>query len=215
MTGPFFSELGGASPYEVLGVGQAATDREIREARRRLLRTHHPDRPGGDPSTAQLINASAALLLDTVRRQRYDDTVATPVAPPVPRAPRGYSAFDDPLWSGSASGVGPRLGDPRQAPPMSFPTYQPPRHVYRPPPVYYYHPPRTVYRPPPRLPYNGFALAAFWTSIGATPVAFLLAIVALFVTRPTRERGIGLALTSFVVNGSLMGLVVWAIAQST
>ncbi len=50
-------------PFATLGLGRDATVDDIRAARRRLAKAHHPDR-GGDPVSMQTINeaADAALL---------------------------------------------------------------------------------------------------------------------------------------------------------
>ena len=50
-------------PFTTLGLGRDATGDDIRAARRRLAKAHHPDQ-GGDPARMQTINeaADAALL---------------------------------------------------------------------------------------------------------------------------------------------------------
>jgi curved DNA-binding protein CbpA len=64
--------------YRVLGLGKGATIAEIRQAHRRLVLAHHPDRqPAGARAEAEaklkLINQGAALLLDPTTRARYDE----------------------------------------------------------------------------------------------------------------------------------------------
>ena len=63
--------------YQVLGVAQTATTDEINRARKRELRTWHPDHASEDERAergrrATLINEAAETLLDSTRRHRYD-----------------------------------------------------------------------------------------------------------------------------------------------
>lgn len=60
------------NPYEVLGVRRNATERMIRDAYRRLSRTHHPDAGGSTDQFAALANAMT-LLTDAPRRAWYDE----------------------------------------------------------------------------------------------------------------------------------------------
>jgi hypothetical protein len=52
-----------SDPFATLGLGRDATGDDVRAARRRLAKAHHPDQ-GGDPARMQTINeaADAALL---------------------------------------------------------------------------------------------------------------------------------------------------------
>jgi hypothetical protein len=59
------------TPHSILGIAPGASVQEIRAARRRLARTHHPDRLTGDAGASRdanrrmaLINAAAQALLD-------------------------------------------------------------------------------------------------------------------------------------------------------
>jgi hypothetical protein len=70
---PSFGELGGQDPYDILELPRGASDADVRGARKRLLRTYHPDLPGGDLRRTQLITAAADLLLDPLRRIGYYD----------------------------------------------------------------------------------------------------------------------------------------------
>src|SRR5438132_13893047 len=61
--------------YEVLGVGQAASDQEIKTAYRRLAVKHHPDKNPEDPHAEEKFKEAAeayAVLSDPEQRRRYD-----------------------------------------------------------------------------------------------------------------------------------------------
>lgn len=61
--------------YEVLGVTRTATDKEIRNAYRKLARTHHPDvNPNDRAAEARFkeINAAYEVLSDPEKRKKYD-----------------------------------------------------------------------------------------------------------------------------------------------
>ncbi len=61
--------------YELLGIGRDATDRDIKQAYRRLARKYHPDvNPGDKTAEAKFkeINAAYEVLSDKTKRQKYD-----------------------------------------------------------------------------------------------------------------------------------------------
>ena len=61
--------------YEVLGVPRSASEKDIRNAFRRLARRHHPDvNPGDNGAEARFkeINEAYQVLSDPASRQRYD-----------------------------------------------------------------------------------------------------------------------------------------------
>ena len=61
--------------YQVLGVGRNASDKEIRQAYRRLARKYHPDlNPGGKDNEARFkeINAAHEVLSDPDKRKKYN-----------------------------------------------------------------------------------------------------------------------------------------------
>jgi curved DNA-binding protein CbpA len=63
------------NPYEILGVSETASDEEIAVHYRMLVRKHHPDRNGGDPTaTARMKEINAAReLLDTPQKRAAVD----------------------------------------------------------------------------------------------------------------------------------------------
>lgn len=91
------------TPHSILGVSRNASADEIRAARRRLARRHHPD-TGGDPAEMQRINAAAALALRMLDRP---DTASSAGAPSdVPPPPSGGDSTDDvPEWIGHTRDV--------------------------------------------------------------------------------------------------------------
>ena len=64
-----------ASHYDVLGVSKNATDKEIRQAYRRLARKHHPDLNAGDKDAEakfKRINEAYEVLSDPETRTKYN-----------------------------------------------------------------------------------------------------------------------------------------------
>jgi hypothetical protein len=72
--------MGERSPYAILGVRPGAGRAEVNNAYRRLMKRHHPDRPGGDADRAAEINRAYTLL-----RRRLGEPVRVPVSVPVRR----------------------------------------------------------------------------------------------------------------------------------
>jgi len=67
------SAAGGASkfdPFDVLGVDESATDREIKKAYRQLSLVHHPDK-GGDEEAFREVNAAYRALTDPEARENW------------------------------------------------------------------------------------------------------------------------------------------------
>jgi molecular chaperone DnaJ len=61
--------------YQILGVERNASDKEIKQAYRRLARKHHPDLNPGDKSAEDRfkeINAAYQVLSDPEKRKKYD-----------------------------------------------------------------------------------------------------------------------------------------------
>ncbi len=59
--------------YEVLGIAEAASEDEIRQAYRRLVKSAHPD-AAGDPEQFRRITEASDVLSDPLRRAAYDRT---------------------------------------------------------------------------------------------------------------------------------------------
>lgn len=66
--------------YETLGIGRAAEASEIQSAYRQRAKATHPD-AGGDREEFEAVQKARAVLLDPVRRARYDETGEDEVGP--------------------------------------------------------------------------------------------------------------------------------------
>jgi curved DNA-binding protein CbpA len=64
-------DLGGVSPYELLGVPPDADTADVKRAYRRLAPTAHPD-IGGDAESLKRLNLAREVLLDPARRTELD-----------------------------------------------------------------------------------------------------------------------------------------------
>ena len=65
--------------YSTLGVGKAATEKEIKQAYRKLARKHHPDvNPDDKKAESQFkeINEAYQVLGDPAKRKKYDELSA-------------------------------------------------------------------------------------------------------------------------------------------
>jgi DnaJ-class molecular chaperone len=58
--------------YEDLGVGESASDAEIKKAYRGLAKKLHPDRSGGNEERFKQVSEAHDVLSDTEKRQQYD-----------------------------------------------------------------------------------------------------------------------------------------------
>lgn len=67
--------MAGKDYYQILGVGRTASEKEIKQAYRRLARKYHPDLNPGDKSAEarfKEINAAYEVLSDPEKRKKYD-----------------------------------------------------------------------------------------------------------------------------------------------
>ena len=67
--------MAGKNYYDIMGVKKDATDKDIKQAYRRLARKYHPDVNPGNKSaeaTFKEINAAFEVLSDKEKRQKYD-----------------------------------------------------------------------------------------------------------------------------------------------
>lgn len=62
------------NPYDTLGVEPSSTPKEIKAAYRKKAKQHHPDTPTGDRKKFEDANRAQLILLDPVRRKKFDDT---------------------------------------------------------------------------------------------------------------------------------------------
>jgi DnaJ-class molecular chaperone len=67
--------------YNILGVGEKATEEEIKKAYRKLSLQYHPDRNNNDPASVQKfqkIGEAYETLSDKEKRREYDMTRNNP-----------------------------------------------------------------------------------------------------------------------------------------
>ncbi|CAF4540229.1 unnamed protein product [Rotaria sp. Silwood1] len=71
----FSAKTNDFNPYEVLGLTRTASDKEIRQAYKKLARYWHPDKNSEPNAHEQFtkINAAYEILSDSIKRQNYDD----------------------------------------------------------------------------------------------------------------------------------------------
>jgi len=60
--------------YDALGVDADATEEEIKSAYRSKAKEYHPDSPNGDAEKFHEIKKASVVLLDPVKRKKYDET---------------------------------------------------------------------------------------------------------------------------------------------
>lgn len=65
------------NPYEVLGLAKSADGRAVKAAYRKLSAIHHPDKATGDVNRFREIQAAYEVLVDPVKRKRFDTTGRT------------------------------------------------------------------------------------------------------------------------------------------
>src|SRR5438067_13743277 len=59
--------------YQVLGVAESATEKEITRAYRKLAKQHHPDANPGHEDRFQEVSAAYDVLHDGEKRKAYDE----------------------------------------------------------------------------------------------------------------------------------------------
>lgn len=78
--------------YEVLGIREGASEEEIRQAYRRLVKAAHPD-VAGDPAQFRLITEAYDVLTDPARRVDYDRRLRPAQVAAPPRRRRRHGRF--------------------------------------------------------------------------------------------------------------------------
>src|SRR5882672_8202459 len=58
--------------YQILGVGKAASEDDVKKAFRKLAQKYHPDKKGGDEAKFKEISEAYTVLSDKKRRAEYD-----------------------------------------------------------------------------------------------------------------------------------------------
>jgi hypothetical protein len=169
-------DLGGADPYELLGVAPDADTADIECAYRRMARRTHPD-AGGDEESQKRLNLAREVLLDPGRRREIDrrlrqrrgeeDKITEEPSPPQPEPVPYENLFD---WT---HGTGP---DPPQTPPAQDVAPEPEPSPPQPEPVSYQfdwthgtgtsQPPPSFPPPAPHPPYQwrAYPEPAYWRS---------------------------------------------------
>ncbi len=75
--------------YATLGLRPGAARAQVNDAYRRLMKMHHPDRPGGDAGRAAEITHAYSLI-----RRRLGEPVRVPIVAPVRRRRRRFTLRD-------------------------------------------------------------------------------------------------------------------------
>ena len=98
--------MAGKDYYSIMGVSRGATEKEIKQAFRKLARKYHPDINPGDKSAEQKfkeINEAHEVLSDPEKRKKYDqygdqwqyaDQFAAGAQRPGSRGGSGFSGYD-------------------------------------------------------------------------------------------------------------------------
>ncbi|MGZ0151409.1 DnaJ domain-containing protein [Kribbella sp. WER1] len=212
-----FRDLGGADPWNLLGVRRDADADEIRRSYRKLSRSHHTD-VGGDATEQAKLNRAYEVLRDPTRRAEYLELLNGPPKPPEQPEPDPEEPAEDPFeWSS-----GPYTQHAQTPPRQPGPQYQDPytARTYRDPYATQPHVdaeiPDPFTAPPYRGPYsepfrsgqkpgvNRFAIAALPTVLVCMPISIALAIRALRTIRRTGERGKILAWLALLLDALVM-----------
>jgi DnaJ-class molecular chaperone len=95
--------------YSTLGVAKTSTDKEIKQAYRKLARKHHPDVNPGDKGAEtrfKEINEAYEVLGDSGKRKKYDELGANWRAYEQAGGPQGAGGFDPSQFGGGGWNVG-------------------------------------------------------------------------------------------------------------
>lgn len=218
MNEPWRRALGGADPYEVLGVARDATRDEIIRAHRRLVREVHPDLPAGDAERTKLLHLARDVLLDPLARNDYDRSVADGAwaaaeADPGPAEPMPSGVWDT---EDVVEGVGRSPLEPAPPPPEyeTIPDdwYDPPPPPYAAYPTYPVHDyPVHPYPPPPyRRESLTLPVIALVSSLLCGPVGLPLSLVSL--SRTWRYPSAGRVLSIIAVIFSAI-TAIWCLGM--
>src|SRR5436309_6481964 len=96
--------------YSTLGVAKTATDKEIKQAYRKLARKHHPDvNPKDKSAEAKFkgINEAYEVLGDPAKRKKYDELGANWRAYEQAGAGQGFDPRQSGTWNVNFGGGGP------------------------------------------------------------------------------------------------------------
>jgi len=96
--------------YSTLGVAKTATEKEIKQAYRKLARKHHPDvNPGDKAAEARFKDLTEAyeVLGDPAKRKKYDELGANWRAYEQAGASQGFDPRQSGAWNANFGGGGP------------------------------------------------------------------------------------------------------------